>query len=274
MHTALMNNTLSNCPKTITEIHDTIYKVNFGTRNSLKLVYLNARSIKNKQDELAHIINAVKTDIHVITITETWIKKGEEAYFHFNGYISYYAGRQNKAGVGAGILIKNTVRHELIEVFSDEENSLICVKIHNNNESWIITNVYRPPNAEQQKINHFITTIEDHLYRINNTTVNIIVTGDYNFDTIDENDQYVQQHRNTMLSHNLHICNTSIVTREPSQTALDHIFINNFNVLVKLQYVPYNILDHRLIFVELSDALPIMICPKHFTLKKKQILIN
>lgn len=38
-----------------TYIHDDIYTVNFTSANSLKMLYINARSIKSKPEELTHI---------------------------------------------------------------------------------------------------------------------------------------------------------------------------------------------------------------------------
>lgn len=200
------------------------------------------------------------------------MQKGEEEFFHFNGYATYYSGRPNKSGGGSAVFIKNTIKHELIETCSDDENSIACVKVYNKNKIWTITNVYRPPNTKQEIVNNFNTTIDDHLSRINNHSGNILITGDFNFNTIEENDRHVQQYLKTMLTHNLHICNTNVVTRNVTQTALDHILTNNFAVQIILRYVYYDILDHRLIFVELCDTAPIQINCNRVETKKTDLM--
>lgn len=57
-----------------------------------------------------------------------------------------------------------------------------------------------------------------------------------------------------MLTHNLHICNTNTVTRDETQTALDHIHTNNLHNKLHLHYIPNNNIDHRLIFTEIMDT--------------------
>lgn len=56
----------------------TIYNLNnlsslkVNQSNSLKLLYLNARSVKNKIEDISNIVNNTNTTIHIIAITETW----------------------------------------------------------------------------------------------------------------------------------------------------------------------------------------------------------
>lgn len=95
---------------------------------------MNARSIKNKQEDLTHILKT-NYDIHVICITETFVKEGEDMNFGFDGYSSYFACRPIKGGGGSSILIQNHIKHELMDTYSDDENSLVTVKIHLNNHN-------------------------------------------------------------------------------------------------------------------------------------------
>lgn len=52
----------------------------------------------------------------------------------------------------------------------------------------------------------------------------------------------------------MHICNTDIVTRDISQTSLDHIYTNNFETTTHQHYAPYDLLDHKLIFIETTNT--------------------
>lgn len=118
------------CPDVTTNIHEDIYNIKFVSTRTLKILYMNAKSINNKQEELEYILKSVEEDIHVICITKTWVKEGEERYFEFNGYVSQFASRPNKAGGGAGILIKSRIKHEITNKYNDDINSIITAGIY------------------------------------------------------------------------------------------------------------------------------------------------
>lgn len=258
-----LNNTTTLRPNINTQIHDDIYTVNFTSINTLKVMYMNARSIKNKQEELLHILQAIKSNIHIICITETWVKQGEEEYYGFDGYDSHFACRPSKSGGGAAILIKNDIKYELTNTFSNDENSFVAAKIQVNKKFWTVINIYRQPNYNQYKVTEFIHTLNHFLSTIETDS---IVTGDFNFNTIEKNNQLTQQYLDTMLTHNLYICNTEVVTRDISRSSLDHIHTNNLRTKLQLHYVPYDILDHRLIFIENTDTtLPLIKCNARYT---------
>lgn len=239
-------------PSTISETHDSIYNMRFEPHHTLKVLYLNANSVKSKQEEIEYILKYVRAEMHVIAITETWVQQGEEKDYKFHGYKSFYAGRPSRVRGGAAILIKDTIAHELIEIWSDNENSLVCIKLCIENEIWIISNIYRPPSTKKSKINIFIETLNLHLNKISNTTANILVTGDFNFNMLNENDKNVQRYCSAMLTHHLYIRDKTTITRDAAKTALDHIYTNIADVPMKLRYVPYPKLDHHLIFVEIA----------------------
>lgn len=51
-----MNNMPLLTPQTTTTIYDNINEIRFKNRKSIKILYLNARSIKNKLDDLTYHI--------------------------------------------------------------------------------------------------------------------------------------------------------------------------------------------------------------------------
>ena len=53
------------------------------------IIYLNARSLRNKIDKIQLLINSFGDHVvDVLVITETWMKSGEESIFELNGYKS------------------------------------------------------------------------------------------------------------------------------------------------------------------------------------------
>lgn len=182
-------------PITITQIHDDIHKIKFNSLNTLKILYMNARSVKNKLEEILYIKNTFKEVIHIIAITETWVKQEEEEFYGIDGYTAHYSGRPNRDEGGAAILVKNKIQHEITHKWSDDENSFINVQIQVNNKLCNIMNIYRPPNDYYaHKKTDFICVLAQHLDKLQRQ--NTIITGDFNFNKIDEEDQHVQAYLN------------------------------------------------------------------------------
>lgn len=57
-----------------------------------------------------------------------------------------------------------------------------------------------------------------------------------------------------MSANGLHICDQKVITRKATSKTIDHVFTNNFDAHINLNYVDYDILDHRMICVELTDT--------------------
>ena len=69
--------------------------VKFNKQNSIKIMYLNARSLLNKTEEIQHIIKKINQNnnrtIQLIAITETWINYFNSTYFTFGIMTPYSA---------------------------------------------------------------------------------------------------------------------------------------------------------------------------------------
>jgi len=53
------------------------------SKDDLCLLYLNARSIRNKFDEVEGLIS--KLNVDVCLVTESWLRPGEEFFFQYSG---------------------------------------------------------------------------------------------------------------------------------------------------------------------------------------------
>lgn len=58
-------------------------------------MYLNARSIINKLDDVEEILASIQ-NIDILIVSETWLKNGEEEYYSINGYQSFYSLRKHR----------------------------------------------------------------------------------------------------------------------------------------------------------------------------------
>ena len=56
-----------------------------------------------------------------------------------------------------------------------------------------------------------------------------------------------------MQTYSLFICDKYTPTRTASNTCIDHFHTNECHQKLSLQYVPYDMLDHKMIFIELIN---------------------
>ena len=78
--------------------------------DNIRLLQWNARSIRNKKDELFHFL--LKTDIDICLLCETWLNN-KDSIKHQN-FFCYRLDRQHGGGGGVAILIKKSINHELL----------------------------------------------------------------------------------------------------------------------------------------------------------------
>lgn len=77
-------------------------------KNSLKLLHLNAQSIRNKLEKLNFVLKTLNIEIDLIAVTETWLKSGEISCLNVNSYNTIAACRLLREGGGVCLLIQKT----------------------------------------------------------------------------------------------------------------------------------------------------------------------
>ncbi len=104
---------------------------------------LNARSVRNKFDELKELILVNSWDI--IGIKETWIRSNDKYFigeYSLKSYSLFNKDRFNKKGGGVLLFIKkalNPIKHSL-----DSNQEIICVYLNLEIKIRLVL-VYRPP---------------------------------------------------------------------------------------------------------------------------------
>lgn len=116
----------------------------------LKCFYVNARSLRNKKDELLSYI--VEEDLDIVCITEAWVNEEQfresRKEYEVDGYIMYLHQRTGKIGGGVVIYIKNSYTSSQvndIKVDDRVESLWLDVKV-NKNKVIRVGAFYRPPN--------------------------------------------------------------------------------------------------------------------------------
>ncbi|XP_059843783.1 uncharacterized protein LOC132403935 [Hypanus sabinus] len=123
-------------------------KVGNKCQTYLKVLYLNARSIRNKIDELT--VQIITYGYDIVAITETWLQGDQDWELDIQGYSTIRRDRQEGKGGGVAMLIKQGItaikRNDIGS--KDQDNETIWVEIRNSKgKKAVVGVVYRPPNS-------------------------------------------------------------------------------------------------------------------------------
>ena len=111
-------------------------------------MYLNARSIINKKNEL----NIMVEVLHIIGITESWTNKDIiDAELRLTGYIMFRRDRISKRGGGVILYVNESIQaYEIkLEREADYDEAVWC-KIVSGNLTLTIGLVYQRPNINEE----------------------------------------------------------------------------------------------------------------------------
>ena len=129
-------------------------KQNKGCKGSkvegLKCVYFNARSIRNKCDELRAWIHTWNYD--VMAITETWLAPGQELILNIPGFQCFKRDREGgKRGGGMALLVRDTITAtERVGNVAGSSFESVWVEVRNRKGAVTLLGVcYRPPVAAE-----------------------------------------------------------------------------------------------------------------------------
>lgn len=157
----------------------------------MKIIHINARSLRNKRNELLFILE--KEDPDVIIITEHWLNEIESLNFEIDNYIiASISSRKNSRGGGVLILAKNTqlIKCTPIASITNANCEGICeiaaIKVRIFNQQVIVIGIYHPPassvnsNIELSKDENFLNILQEVLMSCNPLVNDVVVGGDFN----------------------------------------------------------------------------------------------
>ena len=150
----------------------------------LKIIYLNARSIFNKLNDLEVLLNEHSPDI--VLITETWCStETSMAMLNVNGYNIDPELRKDRTdtlnGIGGGLIVyfKEGLMIKSRNVTNDFNQFLqFEILCEDDISNLNITLVYRPPSSKEENTKELCKLIES-------APENSIFIGDFNFPSID-----------------------------------------------------------------------------------------
>lgn len=197
---------------------DKLNEINEVKNGSFKIFHMNIRSIQKHFDDLMLVLSQLDFDFDAIVLTETFQICNTEI-FNIRGYNIIYNEGSFNSHDGVIVYIKSTFHYKcsLIDI---GELRAIELNISNFQEPITLTAIYRSPSSNS-KI--FIDSLTKYLSECHSNK-NHIVTGDINFNLLDETDDDVDEYKNVL---NLFDFTSYVnqVTRRESKTCLDHIFV-------------------------------------------------
>ena len=148
------------------------------SKEEIKCVCLNARSIINKKDELNIMVDDIKP--HIIGITESWANNDiTDAKLGLEGYAMFRKDRMGRRGGGVLFYIKDTIPAYAVQLQEEADyNEAIWCKLVTGHTTVTIGVVYRCPNITKQnneKIHNAISEVSKG---------DCIIMGDFNHGNI------------------------------------------------------------------------------------------
>lgn len=221
------------------------------TSKSVKLLHINARSIRSKSDDIMTFIYSCNMVFNVVMFSETWYDDDTE-HLVMPGY-NHFLNRKESRGGGVA-LQTNFSRFQLVHDYAvaTEDYEILCIR----KDSQMFGVIYRPPH---DSICGFLGFFDKLPSFASNNAYSLTIGGDLNIDVLKDSAPAVD----LLLTLQCNGFRNEITTPTrvtTTSTSLLDLFITNT--------VAENVIS-RVIISALSDHLPVMlILEQQSTLKK------
>lgn len=120
------------------------------TAGSFTCVHVNIRSIHKHWAEFSCIAHNLKDAVDVFVLSEINIAEDITYKFSLAGYASFYRTRDNKAGGGLAVFVRNSWASVQLD-FSLVTAESLMVHIYNTSLDIRLLAIYRPPNLNPRR---------------------------------------------------------------------------------------------------------------------------
>jgi hypothetical protein len=196
---------------------------------SINFLYFNARSIRNKFQEIENFINCSSRIFHVIVITETWLHKEEVKYYDLPNYQSFHSTRDDEnitRGGGVSIYILSTF-DKANEIGNKYWRGNNCLVVELLKEKKKVLGFYRQPNNRNDPDG---SVFVDDLNVLLGSFSDSYVFGDFNFNLFDSS-SIIERYKDAVTLNDYAILNsrssefpTRINYTNGTFSSIDHIF--------------------------------------------------
>lgn len=219
--------------------------------DTLNILYLNIRSLRNKMEELQDLIDTYDSEIHLIVLTETWLYPNEKKFYNIKTFNAVHDCRDTRGG-GTSIFIKQGIDYIDVDTTNVNLDDCNILSIYLPKQKLTLWSVYRPPKSST---NNFLEQIDLIMERHKNKC---IILGDMNIDLLGET-KAVTEYKNIIGMNAYQIQNTltrNQATRETELTAtiLDHVITNKISSC-KINLKNHMISDHKIMNISITNDL-------------------
>lgn len=217
-----------------------------GESSKLKCLYLNARSLRNKMDDLETLTLQLR-NLDVIVVAETWFKSKETDFFNLSEFSAFHVTRCQTGG-GVSIFVSNkwetSIKHTI-----NRKHSILHVMLTWQSVSYNIIGVYNPHKNNTPEL---LIDLESILFQ--NKLKNCFLIGDFNINLLDSStlsDNYISLLR----SYSFTLCNKRFPTRvtDQTETLIDHIHTNIDSENITVSNICSDFSDHSTLVIDVPS---------------------
>ena len=218
----------------------------------LTFTHQNLRSLNNKFNEVYTRLVGSRVDFN--SYSETWLSGDTTANeIDIPGYNLIRVDREHKGGGGVCLYYKSNRQVDVVYNKSCQNSDILFVEISLTRcRKTYLGIVYKPPDSNVDILIDTLSNILESL-PINS---DIILMGDFNVDASTINLNSWKKLYDTLSSFNLfqQIKEATRITNK-TETLIDHIWVNNYNLFNKSGVIRMGTSDHDLIYT-IRDKLP------------------
>ena len=224
-------------------------------QQGFSVLHVNARSLKNKMDTFLNFLSCSGVEWSAICVSETWLKNDVLSYFSIDNYDLFASCRESNDGGGTAVYVNRKfcakVRNDLN--VSNNESTFVEVQVRHGMvvKNIVVSAICRCPSSSHTS---FMDSLEIVLQKLMEEKKFVILTGDFNYNLIKENDdKNTQDFCNLMSSYGYTnvISKPTRITRDHA-SLLDNIFISDEIFFNTSGIIMEDLSDHLPIFINLS----------------------
>lgn len=248
-------------------------------------LYLNARSLRNSLQDLQDFVNTQNFLVHVIIVTETWLKESDVVYFNLIGYTSFHSIRKCKTGGGVAIFIHDSFDNASILFEQDyNNNNILVVSLLQHN--FKVIGIYRQPNNQSDPNSILFNEVFE---RTLSKYPHSFVFGDFNINLLTVSEHTIRYQNAfslngfALLNEVSNIFPTRINKASGSISCIDHVLtdFHLYDLSCAFQFYLFDfIADHKTILLNVTsekskpqkNQYKIIKCTNHSKIKKEKLL--
>lgn len=127
-------------------LRDYVLNINTEQPNKLKIVHINAQSLRDTAHQSEFIDTFSECGIDIIVVSETWFRNNEQIFL-LPGYKVYSANRLDRQGGGVAVFVKSIYPVKVLSVSNGDfvKPDYILLEILIGTENILLSAMYRKP---------------------------------------------------------------------------------------------------------------------------------